>query len=318
MLSKIDTLMHRLDKELLHLDRSILHQYPIYKYIAAIYKQPSVGSYRYKLPEMAEINHAILYKYGVDVLCKYNAISMLVIMKLSIAKLPNLPFPEDIQQLCQRNYARILRNIEENRIDYMQFGNDQFDKDLSASHLHLIPAGPAKVHLNRYPRKFLINRGLRQFIDGITFAITELKGFSPLFEMHNDIYDPHAMGQFANRREVIPFYIRMAQLLVAFPEVKGVFGGSWLHDPALARISPKLYTIMRVPAINGGRIFYVGTSEQDIWNATLRSNERKTLYEQGRYMPTRYLLVWSRKSLISWSERAKYSGVEGCPSALLL
>ena len=38
-------------------------------------------------------------------------------------------------------------------------------------------------------------------------------------------------------------------------------------------------------------------------NATAKSSTRKRLYEEGKYKPTGYMVIWLREELINWSDK---------------
>ena len=80
-----------------------------------------------------------------------------------------------------------------------------------------------------------------------------------------------------------------------------MFAGSWYYDPALENISPHLSYLKEIPLKNGARLFYVGSSKADIEMATKKSKTRKKFYDQGKYVPTRFLLVWPRNGLADWA-----------------
>ena len=180
------------------------------------------------------------------------------------------------------------------------YEKDTFCKDFALCNLRLIPAGAQKIHLSTLRNTFLFKGGPAQFIRGIAFITIKLGGFSPLFEMHAHAEDPHLMSEF-NEDGWAQFYKRVSKILENQPNVRGIFSSSWYFDPVLRTISPKLVYLRRTVTDNGGRLFYVGSDDQSIENATMKSLTRRTLYQRGKYMPTKYLVVWPRQSLIDWA-----------------
>ena len=94
-------------------------------------------------------------------------------------------------------------------------------------------------------------------------------------------------------------------MLALNPEIRGMWGGSWFYDPALERISPRLEYLRSVPQDNGAYVFY---SNIDINGGALsKSDTRKQAYEDGKYLPKSYSVIWPRRHLLDWaaSMRAK-------------
>ena len=151
-------------------------------------------------------------------------------------------------------------------------------------------------------RRFLLKAGPYQFIKGWTFLLFDLHGHKPLYQMHTENSDPDLMADF-NEEGWTRFYIRVSELLELNAPVKGIFGESWFFDPALENISPRLNYLRKLPCENGGQLFRVCSNIHSIRNATLKSPTRSALYQEGRYMPTDYLLIWPRNRLIGWAKK---------------
>ncbi|HEY1238405.1 MAG TPA: hypothetical protein VGE91_08700 [Solirubrobacterales bacterium] len=100
-------------------------------------------------------------------------------------------------------------------------------------------------------------------------------------------------------------YRNAASLLRRHTEVAGVAGYSWFYDPEVERISPRLAYLRRRP-LEGGAILLRGrSSDFDVRNALAKSETRRRLYEAGRYSPVGYQMVWLRRDLIRWADRAR-------------
>lgn len=92
-------------------------------------------------------------------------------------------------------------------------------------------------------------------------------------------------------------YDLVAELLVANEDHKGFCGASWFYDPQLENISPRLVYLAADPIAGGAERFHLG--EDHTGSALSKSNTRVKFYDQGKYLPQSYLLVWYRKSMIS-------------------
>jgi hypothetical protein len=136
---------------------------------------------------------------------------------------------------------------------------------------------------------------------------------------YNEHIDLRAMREF-NPDGWTAHCARMAEMLNLNPAVRGIIGVGWFYDPAVSENSPGLAYIRKTQMRHGGFLVRIGTEPHHIQNAIYRSAIRRRLYEEGRYMPTCYMMAWPRRSLISWAERLKSDpsvafGADDAPSA---
>lgn len=207
----------------------------------------------------------------------------------------------EIQNLYINDFERIaFEIIDNNYTGRFLYSNDKFRKDIGLCSMRLIPVGAIKIHLDRLPLSFLYKNNVKNTIDGIKYLLVRLKGYKPFYNMHLYQQTPNLVSEF-NEEGWKNYYRRMALLLKKEPKVKGIFGSSWFFDPKLKNISPHLSYLKNLVTDNGGKLFYLGSSEEAIKDATLKSRTRKQLFIEGKYIPTRYLIVWPRKELIKWS-----------------
>jgi hypothetical protein len=127
-----------------------------------------------------------------------------------------------------------------------------------------------------------------------------MRGFKPFYSLH--IYS--RFGDF-NSAETNKSYLRIAELLERNPKIKGHFGHAWLHDPKLSEISPELAFLRQTPVENGARIFRLGATRRAVGYSTSWSLLRRKLYEEGKYIPTEYIVIWPRKELLDWAEKER-------------
>jgi hypothetical protein len=121
---------------------------------------------------------------------------------------------------------------------------------------------------------------------------------------YSEHIDPRAIREF-NPDGWTAHCAKMAEVLQLNPEVRGILGAGWFYDPAVAENSPGLAYIQRTQMRYGGFLLRVGTEQHHIENALFRSAARRRLYEEGKYLPTCYLLAWPRRALIAWAEQLK-------------
>lgn len=120
-------------------------------------------------------------------------------------------------------------------------------------------------------------------------------GRSPFFEGHT--HDPVAKNYWNE-----PGWgeaLRLAALaLPAMPHIKGVFGSAWFYDPAILELSPRVAFAQTLQAGHGAWQVKMGSNADAIANSTATSPSRRAAYEAGTYLPTDWLMVWSRANLI--------------------
>jgi hypothetical protein len=84
------------------------------------------------------------------------------------------------------------------------------------------------------------------------------------------------------------------------PAFKAVIGNAWYYDPVVAKISPHLAYVQNYP-VQHGASFFRGPPDRS--GNALMSSRRQRMYDQGEYHPRKYLMVWTRDSLVDWLHR---------------
>ncbi len=200
-----------------------------------------------------------------------------------------------------RIHLRLIRHAIETRPDsWFRIDNDVYMKDLALCSGRMLPGG---VYLfeafGGVPRSLLWRGGLRCAGAFAAFMI-ELGATSPLFTTHAD---SRRMSEFT-AAGFHRFYLRVAEQLSRQPEIRGLAGVSWLYDPAVPRLTPKLAFLHEVPLGAGARLFrYDLAGESGRADALSRSPDRRLAFERGEYIPTSYALIWTRKDILRWADR---------------
>lgn len=190
---------------------------------------------------------------------------------------------------------RVLSDLDQASEASFSFQNDFFLKDLAVCRLKMIPAVSNVLEMLGLARRVMFRGNVKQFIRMSLLVWTG--NVKPYFQTHMDLrylndFNPSGRTQ---------CFLAASEFLSRTPEVKGLFSSSWYNDPALDDISPHLSYLRRIPLENGAVLFRVGSSEQDVNNATMKSKTRKRLYEAGQYVPTCYMWVWPRARLMRWA-----------------
>lgn len=100
-------------------------------------------------------------------------------------------------------------------------------------------------------------------------------------------------------------YAEIVDLLEIRSDVAGLVATSWFYDPEVSEISPRLSYLRQTPVSHGALLIRHGTSAFDIQSATATSETRRKLYEQGRYMPECWSIIWPRSEMIEWRARTR-------------
>lgn len=204
--------------------------------------------------------------------------------------------PGSVMAFYERDIARIASDTITQPDTFYDPNSDVFIKDLCIASQRMVPAGAQVVHKSGIPRRWMLRA--RDVV--IPLFLLRVGGRPPWFEIHTHY---PVIGEF-NEQGWISCYRRIAEMLDAEQDVKGVFGSSWFFDPEVARVSPRLSYLRDIPMRNGAFSIRLGTSESDISLATKKSNTRRTLYERGEYFPVSYALIWPRSEVLGWARRS--------------
>ena len=221
--------------------------------------------------------------------------------------LKNKKLPDEVKQYYFKYFDRIVGQIE-NETDfsgYYLYPNYHFCMNISMCSLRMFPIGGRKYHLSRFPLRKFLNKGGRQLISVMLFLIFETRGKEPFLRVHYDTHDPSFMDGFTLEGLIYSNRI-LADVMKMDPQIKGKIGTSWINDPQIERISPRLAYLRYFIIANGAKLFYLGSSDKAAKDATKKSSTRRRLYSEGKYAPSDYLEAWSRKSMIKWANKLEW------------
>jgi hypothetical protein len=205
--------------------------------------------------------------------------------------------PEALLPYYAENIDRILERAMQPVGWARSAGEDVFLKDLGILRMTLIPCASHLVFRNSgVPRSLVLRQRPPVAVRALRFFLLRCGGFAPFIENH---VHPAMLGHFspAGRQRC---YELVAELLRRWPENRGLMGLSWYYDPVVARISPRLAYLREVPENAGALFLPAGTGADVVGGATSTSATRRRLYEAGQYRPTRHLMAWSRRDLLSY------------------
>lgn len=276
-----------------------MNVHPVESYVQRLDHCEKQQGYHFVPAEISRQCEEIVAKSGLRGLELYHKLLLFSLIESYEERQKRYRIPGSVRQLISREFDRILAGMEQAEDGFYLHGNDLFAKDLGLCRLKLLPCGSEVIDLwSGIPRSILLRGGVSQLIRATTF-LSNVGGFKPFYESH---WDRRLVRQFT-AREYDLCYVRITELLQLNPDVKGMFGSSWWFDPQLEDITPELLFLRRTPVENGAQIFRIGSDAGVVRDAVQFSRKRKALYESGKFMPSRYMLVWGRADMLDWADR---------------
>ncbi len=204
----------------------------------------------------------------------------------------------------REDFDRILKALEKARAGYYLRDNHLFRRDLAIARLKVIPNGFEFYDLNAcIARKEVLKGGLASLVRfAATFQADLAKPLYPLYEPHWD----RRYEKYFSPEEYERCCLRIADMIAANPEVRGVATPSWWYDPQLKEISPELWFVREITEKGGARFMLLGGHNPYLLTDSLaHSPHRKAAYEAGRYNPKSYMIFWPRRELLAWAKHTR-------------
>lgn len=210
---------------------------------------------------------------------------------------PRTPYLQVFQDWHEDAIARMLQDLDERPDVELDWSDDRFAKDVSVAALRMWALGAQVVEPRMgVSRRVIFEGGARTLTRGAA-TLLRIGGHAPLYEIHT--YERH-LGEFT-QGGWDACYRRIAELLRAEPGVRGVFGASWFFDPAIERVSPRLAYLRLDPLGGGAEFLRIGNTPSTEPLALSKSATRKQLYDEGKYRPEQWLMIWPRAALLRWA-----------------
>ena len=304
---KLKSIINNLELEINNYNNDLLKMFPLKKYINLIDKYPKYAGLQYCSSDVEGYCKDIIGSSNFQILELYHKLLIVTLISTSENSVKNKKLPNEVKQYYFKDFDRIIGQIE-NDTDfsgYYLYPNYHFCMDISTCSLRVFPIGGRKYHLSRFPVRKFLNKGGRQFVSVMLFLIFETGGKEPFLRVHYDTHDPSFRDGWTLEGLIYSSRI-LADVMKMNPQIKGKIGTSWLGDPQIERISPRLAYIRYFVIANGANFFYLGSSDKAAKDATKKSATRRRLYSEGEYVPSDYLEAWSRKSMIKWANKLKW------------
>jgi hypothetical protein len=164
--------------------------------------------------------------------------------------------------------------------------------------LRRFPAGQFHWEMSGLPRSYILRSPKRQWPALLRCVLGSLHGFAPLAETH--VNDRRKNRLTLTESEGVLSYCRLALSLALQPGVKGLCTGSWLYCETTGQVAPRLAWLRRFFAENGAVFGSIGPADADS-GFLIGSEERRKLYEEGRYRPLMTYVLWPRQAMLRWA-----------------
>jgi hypothetical protein len=298
----------RLAAEIRAGSRDLLASFPVERYLELLDQVPELANYRYLSPELEEYCAALEAKSTAQLAESYHRLVLGRLIPPALERLPRKRLPDEVKASYEEQFERILHEIETNARPpgyYRHSSEDGFSKDLGVCTLRLIPIHGRMCERVVFPARSLFEGGWRQFLSGIAFLFLECGGRAPFLQSHWATHVP-GFKEKITLEGVILFHRLVAKVMRLDEGIRGLFGTGWMNDPHMERVSPRLASFRYFHLANGARMFRTGRCENATRAATATSATRRRLYEEGKYAPTNYTNVWSRKRLLRWADEMEW------------
>lgn len=217
-----------------------------------------------------------------------------IVDSMQSGRFSTLPPRVQRHQLVQFSRLLIQQSVPEG---WSSLESDIFQKDFGLASLRLYAAAAQLIDLRcGLTRSILFRSGVQGLGKGLR-VLVECGGFRPMLQIHTHT---EYLDEF-NEAGWEECYRTCAEIYSAHPEILGMFGGSWFYDPQLRKISPRLAYLMDTPCRAGAHLLLTDKEGDFVHDAIATSPSRRKLFEEGKYKPFRYTLVWSKRAQSQWA-----------------
>lgn len=259
--------------------------------LCAIHAPPNEGIAPQNL--MATFSKVVADHSNSTALIRYYC--LLSSMHYSLRVFTKNTYPERTVALFINNFERIMTTYSGELKGHPPSKNE-FWKDLAITRLSCFPSYGAIYEMSSgFGRVRPLTAQITQ-IPSFLRMLKRLGGHAGYFEGH--IHTPLAKDYQSGWKKRT---LHIAEMLIAFPKCRGICGASWMEDPFLTEISPRLGKFRLEERNHGCYYFYLGRDFSG--NALATSPTRRDLFKQGLYTPKLYLKVWGRKDILAWAAK---------------
>jgi hypothetical protein len=224
------------------------------------------------------------------------------LVELNQNRIDELLCPKEVKHLVDCEFQRIRACISNGNSNYFNLADDKLRADFRVACLARIPVGVEHIEIGGLSRSLLVRGGIRQALQFL-HIMWSTGARPPYYESHlSHTLIPFRFSLDYNYEARIATYRNIAACLEMNPRYRGLICGSWWFDPQVRKISPHLPDFAKIMLDNGAFLFRYGKSPSALRNALYYSPARQRLYQEKKYSPREYIVVWPRGSLITWAK----------------
>lgn len=282
----------------------VLNKFPIEEYVSNLAGFPKNSNYDRFSASAIEIFQAMKGLFDQKIIADYHKLVLLLLIESCVDLLPKRNLPSKVYYIYIQSVWHIIQKIKDNQYsdDWFDMAEDKFCKEVALCSLRMIPTGPRLIIRGHISPRFLLTGGIKQFFKGLIFLAFKTKGLYPAYELHMNHLDPVLMSYFNEKGWHDMFFI-LADILNRDKTIKAVVGNGWLYDPEVGKISPHLGFIRSYAEKVGASIFKVKSDEEALYNSLYKNTKRQILYAEGKYIPTNYIAIFPRETIIQWTTK---------------
>jgi hypothetical protein len=215
----------------------------------------------------------------------------------SMRRLPEVPLPADVRRLAASEFCFIAEADDETFTRYCAKAS-RVERLWRIATLQRFPAGLFEWEISGISRSDIIRVAPWNIPRVAWFCASRMRGLAPVFFSHLNPRRPqHSLDETEANRS----YHRMAAAMALQPGILGFAACSWFRSPSTHRVSPRLAWLSTVFVEHGGLVVDAGYDSVDS-GALARSATRRSLYESGRFVPRRGLVMWPRAAMLEWAQ----------------
>jgi hypothetical protein len=211
---------------------------------------------------------------------------------------PALPLPECVIERIAEEFFFMARADHET-LAGGRGARSRYERLWKIATLQRFPAGQFEWEVSGLSRGDVLRVSPRELPRVVWFIARRMHGLAPVFFSH---LNPRRAERSLVEIEANRSYYRMAQALEMQPHILGFGACSWFRSPGVHRVSPHLAWLSAVFVENGGLVVEAGRDDPDS-GVLARSATRRTLYQSGKFVPTRGLVMWPREAMIAWARQ---------------
>jgi hypothetical protein len=224
----------------------------------------------------------------------------------AMSQITDWPVVEDVKRLWADEAIFFARPPAASTALFSLYGV-RFREMARIATLRRFPAGQFHWEISGMPRSYLLKFAPAKLPRILAYVFGQMRGFSPLCETHENARRKNRLT--LTEVEGARSYYLLARSLEMQPHIKGLCTCSWLYCSTTAEVTPRLAWLREFLLKNGALIDSLGPAPPDA-GFLIGSEERRQLYEQGRYRPTLAYVLWSRKAMLNWAKGYQASFME--------